>query len=121
MDARERAEFVNAYTRLLITAWTSEEFKARLESDTRSALAEVGLELPADAQVRLVHVTPQPGAEASVDNQVALWEQGQDTGIYELHFTDTPQIDVSELSEGDLEQIAAGAFCCCSTPCCCCA
>ena len=66
--------------------------------------------------------TGQQTGEGSLDGQVSLWEDGQITGRFELHVPQTPQIDTSELTESDLDTIAAGLeVSCCSCPCCCCA
>ena len=102
LNPQERAEFVNAYTRALITAWSSEDFSRRLVQDPKATLAEVG--------------------EANIDTQVTLWESGLSSGHYELHIPETPQIDMAELSEGDLDAVAAGlsVSCCSCTPCCSC-
>ena len=121
MNPQQRAEFVNAYTRALITAWSSEEFSRRLDQDPKAALAEVGLQIPADAQVELVRTVPEGSHEGSLDAQVALYETGLATGRYEFHIPETPQIDMAELSEGDLDAVAAGSSIgCCCCPCCSC-
>ena len=120
LDPQQRAEFVNAYTRALITAWSSEEFAGRLDRDPGSALREAGVQLPANAQVVLVRTIPEGTREPSLDKQIALYEQGQATGRYEFHIPETPQIDMAELSEGDLDGVAAGDVNCCCCPCCCC-
>jgi len=120
MTQQERAEFVNAYTRVLITAWSSAEFADRLVTDPNAALRECGIELPASATIALVRQIPEGHHEGSLDVQIALWERGQETGTYELHVPETPQVDTAELSEGDLDSIAAGDFYCCCCPCCCC-
>jgi len=121
MDPRERAEFINAYTRALITAWSSEEYAAKLTSDARTALAEVGLEVPANAEIVVVRTVPGGHHEANLDVQVELWEAGLASNRFEFHIPDTPQVDMSELSEGDLADITAGlTINCCCCPCCCC-
>jgi len=120
MTQQERAEFVNAYTRVLITAWSSAEFADRLVADPKAALRECGIELPASATIALVRQIPEGHHEGNLDVQVALWERGIETGSYELHVPETPQVDTAELSEGDLDSIAAGSFYCCCCPCCCC-
>ena len=120
LNPRERTEFVNAYTRVLITAWSSEEFSAKLDDNPRLALAEAGLELPANAQVTLVRNVPETEHDSNLDVQVALWERGLESGIFEFHVPATPQIEMAELSEGDLDSIAAGDVNCCCCPCCCC-
>src|ERR1700736_3409212 len=49
LSPQDRTAFVNAFTRVLINAWSSEEFAGRLDSDPRTALRESGLDIPADA------------------------------------------------------------------------
>jgi hypothetical protein len=120
LNPRERTEFVNSYTRALITAWSSEEFSAKLDSNPREALAEAGLEVPAGASIQIVRTVPEGQHETNLDVQVALWEQGLESGTFEFHIPETPQIDMAELSEGDLDSIAAGDVNCCCCPCCCC-
>ncbi|WP_405088082.1 hypothetical protein [Microbispora sp. NBC_01389] len=120
LNPRERTEFVNAYTRILITAWSSEEFSAKLDSNPREALAEAGLEVPAGATIQLVRNVPEGAHDSNLDVQVSLWERGLETGNFEFHVPETPQIDMAELSEGDLDAIAAGDINCCCCPCCCC-
>jgi hypothetical protein len=122
MESQERAEFVNAYTRVLLAAWSSEEFASRLEADPRAGLAEHGIVVPADADINLVRTIPPGHHEPSLDVQIDLWTSGIATGHYELHVPETPQVDTAELSESDLMGVAAGEVtiysCCC--PCCCC-
>jgi len=121
LNAQERAEFVNAYTRVLITAWSSEEFSNRLGQDPKAALSEAGLGIPADANVDIVRTVTEGAAEASLDSQVELWETGLESGRYVLYVPETPQIDMAELSEGDLDAVAAGLTIASScTPCCTC-
>jgi hypothetical protein len=122
LNPQERAEFVNTYTRVLITAWSSEDFSRRLAQDPKAALAEVGLNIPADAAVDIVRTVTEGSPEASLDSQVQLWETGLATGRFVLYVPETPQIDMAELSEGDLDAVAAGlsVSCCSCTPCCCC-
>jgi hypothetical protein len=121
LNAQERAEFVNAYTRVLITAWSSEDFANRLGQDPKAAVAEAGLVIPADATVEIVRNVSDGSPEATLDSQVQLWEQGIASGHYVLYVPETPQIDMAELSEGDLDAVAAGlTIGCCCTPCCSC-
>jgi len=119
MDTVERTQFVNSYTRALISAWSSEAFAARLDSDPKGALAEAGLEIPADGDVVVVRTIPEGREEGNLDLQVNYWDIGKATGHYEIHIPETPQIDMAELNEGDLEAVAAGGDSCCC-PCSCC-
>jgi hypothetical protein len=120
LSPKARAEFVNSYTRVLITAWSSEEFARTLESNARQALAEAGLELPANAEVVLVRTIPDSRHEGNLDRQIDLYEEGLQSGRFEFHIPETPQVDVAELSEGDLDGVAAGDINCCCCPCSCC-
>ena len=124
LNENQKNEFVDAYTKALLASWSSDEYAARLESDPRAALAEVGLDLPADATI----VVTRGAAEASsdgdaqgrLDNQVALYEAGLESGRFEFHMPSTPQIDTSELDVDELAGIAGGGIYCCCCPCCCC-
>jgi hypothetical protein len=118
MESRERSAFVSAYTKVLTAAWSSEEYVARLEANPRAALAEQGLELPANATVRVIRDVQ---GEPDLDRQVATWEAGKERGEYELWVPNTPQLETRELSEADLEAVSGGdSYCCCCTPCCTC-
>ncbi|NNG37447.1 hypothetical protein [Nakamurella aerolata] len=120
LSPKERAEFVNNYTRALISAWSSEEFSQRLAQDPRAALAESGIELPANSTVDIVRAIPDGPREGSVDIQVELYERGLENGHFEFRIPEVPQVDTAELSESDLEGVAAGDINCCCCPCCCC-
>ena len=120
LSPQDRTAFVNAFTRVLINAWSSEEFAGRLDSDPKTALRESGLDIPADAEVVLVRQFPDGQAEGDLDVQIALWERGLESKVYELHIPETPQVDTAELTEGDLDSIAAGLMiyaCCCPCSC----
>ncbi|MFI6507298.1 hypothetical protein ACIBCT_06815 [Streptosporangium sp. NPDC050855] len=123
---QERAEFINSYTRTLINAWSDESYSARLSANPREALAESGLTIPSGSEVVIVRHIPDGHEEGNMDVQVALWEKGMESGVFELHIPETPVVDATELSEGDLAAVTAGTqlpsdscyYCCC--PCCCC-
>jgi hypothetical protein len=121
LSPQDRTDFVNAYTRILINAWSSEEFAARLDGDPKTTLRESGLDIPVDAQIVLVRQFPEDQPEGDLDVQIALWERGLETKVYELHIPETPQVDTAELTEGDLDSIAAGSIliyaCCCPCSC----
>lgn len=122
LTQNERAEFVNSYTRVLINAWSSEDYAAKLETDPRGALAEAGIELPGDATVTISRAVPDASnSEGGVEVQVDLFETGLETGHFEFKVPLVPQVDTAELSESDLEGVAAGGdINCCCCPCCCC-
>ncbi len=133
ISEEQKNNFIDAYTKALVTSWSSEEYAAKLESDPRAAFAEVGLELPADARIEVVRnigktEPPEEGAQeqgtqgegGSLDLQVELYEKGLETGHYEFHMPETPQVDTSELDLDELADVAGGwtVYCCCC-PCCC--
>ncbi|MGI8592425.1 MAG: hypothetical protein ACR2M5_15845 [Nakamurella sp.] len=123
MELIEQEEFVTAYTKVLVSAWTDQEYAGRLESDPAQALAEHGLTVPEGAEVVVTRVIPEESAGGGVEVAVGKWEAGKISGTYVLSVPATPQVDLSELSEDDLLSISGGlsiSHCCC-TPCCCCA
>lgn len=121
MTPQERTEFVDAYTRLLITTWSDEGFAARIDSDIIGAMKECGLEVPSDAVVERVRDIPEVQMDGGLDVQIEAWERGIETGHYYLHIPETPEFDMAELTEGELEGVAAGSYvCCCCCPCCSC-
>ena len=123
MEQHEQDEFVSRYTKVLVAAWTDEEFAARLDSDPTEALAEHGLTVPAGADVVVTRVIPEESSGGGIEVAVGKWEAGKISGTYVLSVPVTPQVDLSELSEDDLLSISGGfsiSHCCC-TPCCSCA
>lgn len=50
-------DFQASYGKAIARAWTDVDYKAKLLSDPRSALAEVGIELPADVSVTVKEST----------------------------------------------------------------
>ncbi len=124
LSEAQKNEFIDAYTKALLASWSSDEYAARLDSDPRAALAEVGLELPADATIEIVRGTTAAGAadgqEARLDKQVGLYEAGLTSGTFEFHIPATPQIDTSELDVDELSEVSGGSINCCCCPCCCC-
>lgn len=122
LEAEARTEFLNNYTKLLIASWSDEAVADRLVLDPKTVLGEFGLAVSGDARVEVVRQIPPDHGEPDQDFQVRLWEQGLETGYFEMHIPETPQIDMSELSEYELEGVAGGwsISCCSCTPCCCC-
>jgi hypothetical protein len=117
MDAAARSQFVGNYTKLLTHAWSDEGFAGRLRSDPKQVLDEVGLTVPASATVEILDTQ----GEGSLDEQVALWEQGIASGDIKLYVPKVPQVETAELSESELEGVAGGdTYCCCCSPCCTC-
>jgi hypothetical protein len=120
MDATARAKFVRSYTKVLTGAWADEDFAARLHHDPRDVLEENGFAVPANASIEIRRTID---GEGDLDKQVELWENGASSGTYVLYVPDVPQIEMSELSDAQLDAVAGGdgeACCCCTSPCCSC-
>ena len=82
------------YAKLVARAWTDEAFKAKLLADPAAALKEAGIEVPDGMTVKVVENT--------------------DTVF---HLVLPPKPDV-ELSDEDLEELAAGGEYKCGVACC---
>jgi hypothetical protein len=118
MEQAERTAFVNQYTKLVISAWSDDAVMNRLKNDPLSTAKEFGLDVPPGGSVKLVSQIPAEGDHSpDLDVQIRLWDEGKQSGVYELHVPETPQLDKMELSE-----VAGGLSisCCSCCPCCCC-
>ena len=51
--------------------------------------------------------------------QIDLYEEGRESGRYTFYIQESNQLQTQEISEKELEGVAAGA-CCSSLACCCC-
>ena len=104
----DRSTFVKSYTKILTNAWSDDTFKQRLQSDPKSVLGEYGLDIPPSATVDIVTSTQ---GEGSLDDQVSIWEQGENTGNYTLYVPDVPQVEEGELGGTQLEGHRARLSC----------
>lgn len=132
MDSAERTAFVNQYTKLVITAWSDDAVMNRLKADPQSTAKDFGIDVPPGGRVTLVSEIPSSGDHSpQLDFQLRLWDQGKESGVYELHVPETPQLDTDELDELELTSISGGRaaaqtggggvnLCTCCCPCCCC-
>ncbi len=120
---QEKDEFFASYTKVLVAAWTDEEYAQRLDADPAQALREYGLEVPEGSELIVTRVIPEDAGEPSEDAAIQKWVSGRTTGVYTLSVPATPALDLTELSEADLMALTGGwsVSCCSSCPCCCCA
>lgn len=124
LNIAQRRKFIDAYSKMLLTSWGDDAYRARLEAAPAAALAEAGLEIPAGATVEIVrHSASLVGEDGKItgdiDAQVDLYEQGHETGNFVFHVPDTPELDTGELDPDDLNNVAAGVtYCCCCCPSC---
>jgi hypothetical protein len=122
VDEDERTAFVDAYTRILIAAWSSELYVRRLQDDPIDAVAEHGLDLPPGASLAVVDLIPADHDVPNLDVAVDSWAAGRESGRYILYVPSTPQMKTGSLTDDDLASVIAGYQVnqCCCTPCCCC-
>ena len=123
MDDAARADFVEAYTRVLVAAWSSELYVLRLRDDPVDAVAEHGLHIADGATLVVLDEIPPEHDVPNLDVAVIGWEEGMATGRYLLYVPSTPQMKTGSLTDDDLASVIAGYQVnqCCCTPCCCCA
>ena len=125
LTATEKNDFSTNYLQFLVKTWTDEGFATKADSNPREALAEAGIELPADASVELVKHTGDDAESyaegldnsAAMDAQVALFEKGQTSGHYRFHLPGVPNVETEDLNAIDLSAVSGGFDPCC---CCCC-
>jgi hypothetical protein len=122
LDEGAREVFVEAYTRVLIAAWSSELYVRRLHDDPVDAVAEHGLHIADGATLVVLHEIPPEHDVPNLDVAVTSWLEGVRTGRYLLYVPSTPQMKTGLLTDDDLASVIAGYQVnqCCCTPCCCC-
>jgi hypothetical protein len=118
MDTREREEFVRTWGTVLMKSWEDEDYKARLHADPKAVLTEAGLPLQSDATVTLE--SPPADAGPDLEKQIDLYAEGRESGSYVFYVQDSNQLQTQEISEKELEGVAAGASSSSIISCCCC-
>lgn len=112
-------EFTEAYTKLLVGAWSDDSFAARLKSNPREVAAEMGLEIPPDVDVDVVE--PEGDAKQALAEYHRDFEENIAAGSsVDIIIPAAPMVDLQDLNTEDLADVAGGAACCCCCPCCCC-
>ena len=118
LSTHEREQFVRTWGSVLMKSWEDDDFRSRLYTDPRAVRTEAGLALQDGATV----VLEQPPADAApdLDRQIDMYEQGRATGDYVFYVQESNQLPTQEISENELEGVAAGACCSSILSCCCC-
>lgn len=106
-----RTEFPALYSSMILKLWTDAAFSADLKNDAKSALAGAGIKVPDEAIVNIIYRNLDQTAKLA--DQLAMWEEGIRTGIYDIIIPVKPA-DNSPLA-------AEGGDPCCCCPCSCCA
>jgi hypothetical protein len=120
--------FVQGYAKVMSLSWSDEGYRARILTEPKAVLAEAGIPVRDDAKVTVTELDVT--GNGNIEDQIALWEKGEETGVYQLMLPRKPEnMDPNDfpLTEyqlagvtGGLEEAAAGDYCCCCCPCCCC-
>ena len=118
LETREREEFVRAWGTVLMKTWEDDDFKSRFQDDPKSVLNEHGLDIQDDAEIKLE--SPPEDAGPDLEKQIDLYEEGRDSGTYVFYVQESSQVKTQEVSESELEGVAAGACSSSIISCCCC-
>ena len=85
MDPQSKAEFISAYTRILMKVWSSDEFADRLMCHPCAVIREQGLEIAPGATVQIIWADD---AEPDLETQISAWEEGIMSGRHVLYVPD---------------------------------
>ncbi len=118
LTTSEREQFVRTWGTVLMQSWEDDDYKARLNADPKAVLVEAGLDLQDDATVRLE--TPPADAGPDLDLQIDLYETGRESGDYLFYVQESNELRTQEITEQELDGVAAGASSCSILSCCCC-
>ncbi len=123
----DKSAFVQGYAMVTHRSWEDESYFNRLLKEPGSVLKEAGIETRPDAKVNVI--TLEISGQGKIDDQLALWQKGEETGTYQLLVPLKPENynpDDFPLSDEMLQSVAGGAMkkgggnCCCCCPCCSC-
>lgn len=104
-------EFTTLYAKVVEQAWDDPTFLAMLLQNPSRTLAASGLSTVDGATVNIV--LRKLDRNAKLGNQLALWEEGDRSGVYDIIIPIKPDPSTTLFPEG-------GEGGCCSCPCCCC-
>jgi hypothetical protein len=103
-------DFPAKYSALMLKVWDSPDEIKRLEADPIGELKTAGIEVPPKAIVNIVRRNLDRNAKLA--DQLALWEQGIRSGVFDIIIPIRP--------DGDVTLVAEGGDPCCCCPCSCC-
>jgi hypothetical protein len=94
--------FIEKYSMLLLSAWRDEASMASILADPTTAAQNFGLPVDAGAVVKADRTQPEnPYTKAET---IRDWTATP--GVHVLHLPEQPMVDVSELTEAELESVA---------------
>src|SRR4051794_25436136 len=77
-----RTEFPAVYSAMVLKAWNDPNFLVTLKQDPQAALAAAGIQAPAGSTVNIIFRNLDRTAKLA--DQLALWEEGIKTGVYDI-------------------------------------
>lgn len=126
-------ETLQTFARVMVMAWTDEDYKAQLIEEPRAVLAAAGIETPEGSKVTVREVNELGDTDSSdIGNSrqyMDSWFDGHKTGEYEFILTQAPEgyeLGNMMLSDEQLDAVAGGTaaaegccdYCCCPCTCC---
>jgi hypothetical protein len=103
----DKARFVETYAIVVASTWSDEEFARALISDPRAAIRRFGLVVDPPGEVVVVDGDWQQ-SDQLLGEALRRWEQGEESGRYELLMPRDPSISTEPIDENDLDQVVAG-------------
>lgn len=100
-----RTEFPALYSSMILKLWGDPGYVDALKRDPKQALAGAGIDIPAKATVNII--LRNLDRTAKLADQLAMWEEGVRTGVYDIIIPIKPNETTSLAAEG-------------GDPCCCC-
>ncbi|WFE22197.1 hypothetical protein O7621_02160 [Solwaraspora sp. WMMD937] len=98
------ARFGAKYSELVTAVWSSDEELQKLLEDPTAYARRAGL--PVEQGATVIVDRAQPSTMYTKDEIMADWNSAP--GRHVLHVPETPLIDPSELTESELDAVAAG-------------
>lgn len=122
----DESTFIQGYAKVMARTWEDPKYLDRLTTQPTETLAESGISVREGSKVNIIRL--EVTGEGRISDQVALWEKGEETGVYQLLVPTKPADFDPEsypLTDTQLEAVtgglkSAGDNCCCCCPCCCC-
>jgi hypothetical protein len=102
-------DFPRLYADLVQKVWSDDALLKKLENDPATTLAAAGIYTSAGATINII--LRKLDRNAKLADQVAAWEEGEKTGVYDIIVPIKP--------EGGAALIPEGRDGCCCCPCTC--
>jgi hypothetical protein len=107
MSTIELNDFTERFGQLLLQSWTNEDYLNKLIAEPGAALVRVERGEPADGM-------PSRYEEGDFEKSYAHFVEAAETGSFTLVIPETPELELGELKDSELETVSGGAnvYCC---------